>query len=218
MMKSKFTLGRKKSKGQSLVELALVLTVLLTLLAGMVEFGNLLNQYINIVEAAREGARFGVSADPFIRTTNPFGIDQNFFIGIDRIIEGDFTYDGVNILNCTPGRGPQQNRGALSIITLDPAKGDDVVISFFTVYGTTVIRWPDADGWSCYGNRVAMVSNAQIQARLNPSAPGTGIVVVEIFYNYSQILKLPFLAIIDPIPVRTYAVMPLSAAEATPTP
>ena len=56
--------GRKKSRGQSLVELALFLPILLIMLSGLVEFGFGLNQYINIVEATREGARFGVDGDP----------------------------------------------------------------------------------------------------------------------------------------------------------
>ena len=50
--------SRQKNKGQSLVELTLVLVILLSLLTGMVEFGNLLNQYITVTDAAREGARF----------------------------------------------------------------------------------------------------------------------------------------------------------------
>jgi hypothetical protein len=46
--------------------------------------------------------------------------------------------------------------------------------------------------------------------------------VVEIFYNYPQLLKLPVLTSIvpDPIPLYLYSVMPISSAEPTlvPTP
>ncbi|HHX50646.1 MAG TPA: pilus assembly protein [Clostridia bacterium] len=44
-------------KGQSLVELALVLPILLMLLLGIVEFGRIYGAYLTISHAAREGAR-----------------------------------------------------------------------------------------------------------------------------------------------------------------
>jgi hypothetical protein len=45
-------------RGQSLVEMALVLPLLLLLLAGIIDFGRAYNNYIIITNAAREGARF----------------------------------------------------------------------------------------------------------------------------------------------------------------
>jgi Flp pilus assembly protein TadG len=55
--------GRKRrgERGQSLVELALTLPVLLLLLVGVVEVGNGLNAYLTVVDAAREGARYGIT-------------------------------------------------------------------------------------------------------------------------------------------------------------
>jgi hypothetical protein len=50
---------RRGERGQSLVELALTLPVLLLLLIGVVEVGNALNAYITVVDAARDGARLG---------------------------------------------------------------------------------------------------------------------------------------------------------------
>jgi Flp pilus assembly protein TadG len=44
-------------RGQSLVEMALVLPLLLLLLAGIIDFGRAFNNYIIITNAAREGAR-----------------------------------------------------------------------------------------------------------------------------------------------------------------
>lgn len=46
-------------KGQSLVEFALILPVLLLLLLGIVEFGLAFNAHVTLVHAAREGARYG---------------------------------------------------------------------------------------------------------------------------------------------------------------
>jgi hypothetical protein len=52
-------LRRRSQKGQSLVEMAFVLPILLFLAVGIVELGYALNAYIQTVNAAREGARFG---------------------------------------------------------------------------------------------------------------------------------------------------------------
>ncbi len=208
----------KSSKGQSLVELALLLSLLLTLLTGMVEFGYLLNQYITVVDAAREGARFGSNDDPFIKTTNPWGINIPFFTNIDEIVEGPLT-GGV--------RDPN-GKGALTPIRLRPEApfNDDVVISFFSISDGYMTRFPDADGWSYYQSkgftgRSSSFTTADLQGRIDQgalSAPDTGMVVVEVFYSYSQILKFwGFIGIPDPIAVHAYAIMPLSAAEPTPT-
>lgn len=50
----------QNNRGQALVELALVLPVLLLILAGTIEFGRVLNQYLVVTAAAREGARAAV--------------------------------------------------------------------------------------------------------------------------------------------------------------
>lgn len=47
-------------KGAELIELALVLPILLLVLAGMVDFGILLQRYEVVTNAAREGARVAV--------------------------------------------------------------------------------------------------------------------------------------------------------------
>ena len=55
---------RLSRRGQSLVEMALVMPFLLILLSSMAEFGFAFNRYVNVVEAVREGARFGVDQQP----------------------------------------------------------------------------------------------------------------------------------------------------------
>jgi hypothetical protein len=44
-------------------------------------------------------------------------------------------------------------------------------------------------------------------------APPSGVLLIELFYNYDQQLNLPLFNIVNPIPVYAYAIMPLSAAE-----
>ncbi len=47
----------KNHRGQTLVEFALVIPWLILLVVGVMEFGLILNQYMVVAEAAREGAR-----------------------------------------------------------------------------------------------------------------------------------------------------------------
>jgi len=51
---------KKKTDGQSLVEFALILPVLLVLIIGIIEFGWIFNGQITITNAAREGVRAAV--------------------------------------------------------------------------------------------------------------------------------------------------------------
>ncbi len=56
----------KRQQGQSLVELAISLTVLLLLLSGAVTFGMALFSYVAMRDAAQEGALYG-SIEPCVR-------------------------------------------------------------------------------------------------------------------------------------------------------
>jgi Flp pilus assembly protein TadG len=54
------TLGQRGGeRGQSLIELAITLPLLLLLVVGVVEVGNGLNAYMTLVDAGRDGARLG---------------------------------------------------------------------------------------------------------------------------------------------------------------
>ena len=50
----------KNEKGQSLIEFAIILPLLLLILMGILEFGIMLNSYLSINNSAREGARLGI--------------------------------------------------------------------------------------------------------------------------------------------------------------
>jgi Flp pilus assembly protein TadG len=60
---------RSRTRGQSLVEFALVIPVFFLLLAGVLDFGFMLYSRMTIINAAREGAR--VAAQTADRTTIP---------------------------------------------------------------------------------------------------------------------------------------------------
>jgi hypothetical protein len=230
---------KRANKGQSFVELTMVLVILLTLLAGMVEFGNLLNQYINVVDGAREGARFASNDNPFgtlkVKATDgtisTIWNYEPFFLKIYEIVEGQFDEDG-----------NQLSKGAINPLVLNPANGDDIVVSFFTIItnnagtkslvrcvaGSYVIVMldgkqivgcgPSGSPTSRYNKQTSKFSDAQILALVDGTAPSTGLVLVEVFYAYNQILKLfSFTGIPDPVNLHAYSIMPLSAAEPTPT-
>jgi len=207
------------SKGQSLVELTFVLLFLLMLLVGMVELGNLLNVYIGLVDGAREGARFASTSDPFspVPAGSTCPTPPSFETCIDQVIEGLST---------------PKNAGALAPIILNPAT-DDVIISYFTVIQNpsptpaTIIRWPNNGRgyWCKYCDsqpvgvaHASQITIAQVQAAIDSNAPSTGVVAIEIYYSYHQLLNLPFFSsFANPMPVNTYTIMPLSAAEPTAT-
>jgi len=54
----------KSEKGQSMVELALILPIIILILFGILEFGRIFYSYIVITNAAREGARVGAVGSP----------------------------------------------------------------------------------------------------------------------------------------------------------
>lgn len=62
---------RNENKGQSMVETALVLPIIVLILMGIIDFGFLFNNYLIIDNASREGARTAVigSTDSVITTT-----------------------------------------------------------------------------------------------------------------------------------------------------
>jgi hypothetical protein len=210
MKKLKLLFIRKqRNKGQSFMEMTIVLGVLLLLLLGMLEFGNLLNQYVNLVDGAREGARFGSNNDPFFdpvtKKDDYDKIQTSFYTNIDQIIDGFSTYD---------------KAGAIAPIILNPDE-DEVLISFLSIRtgGTYIPYGP----WCkfCKGKHPSskiLTDHGFIAGSLNDHAPNTGVLIVEIFYAYHQLLNLPlFTSVIpNPIQVHAYAVMPLSAAEPTP--
>lgn len=56
-------------EGQSLVELALLLPILLLIMAGVLDLGRAFHAYVTVANAAREGARYGA-----FHPTDSFGI------------------------------------------------------------------------------------------------------------------------------------------------
>ena len=259
----------RRRKGQSLVELALAMPVLLVMLSGLLEFGFALNQYLNALDAAREGARYGADGDPTSRDIDAGGLVT------DTVSTGS-SVDYYRLAS-------QVAQDTMAPVPLNPAT-DDIVISVFRVLSGKVFgrwptcaapsrsnascpndppfidhgpSWPETMGeWHQWGrgdqcandyddNGDGFINNgcgtagglgtdettcdpstdftcnpshftsAQIEALLDPNAPNTAVVLVEVFYNYNQLLKLPWITAFVPDPQRlhSYTIIPVPAAE-----
>jgi hypothetical protein len=199
-------------KGQSFIEFALLLPLLIVLILAMVEFGFLMNNYMAILDATRNAARFS---------------SDSLYNHRDGLTDCDTTTDFYMQTACIVIQELAQEQPT---IELDPAKGDDIVITAIGVLGGTppsiTARFPSNIGWS-YAQAITGTRNhstsytdAQITALLRNGTPSTGFIIVELYHNYDLKLGLswllPFLP--NPIPFHSRAVMPLVSAEPTPTP
>jgi len=210
-----------KPKGQSFIELALVFMVLMLIFAGVVELGNLINVYLDVIDAGREAARNG-------NTYDFFNIDESTVpptVTVGDLVFNEAAKIAWNTMN-TNCQGILQDRDVQLIppacnmrIPFDPLN-DDIVVSVISYDGSSLTRFPDGNGWSRFNNAVSTVSNAEILTHLDGATPRTGMIMVEVFYSYHQLLGMPFFTTVipDPIPVHTYSIMPYPLADPTPIP
>lgn len=201
-------------RAQGLVETALLFPVLLIMLSGLLEFGFILNEYLAMQDAARNAARF--SAD-------------GLFYARDNDYNCNRTRDFYRQTACLVNQELAQERPEIS---LDLGNGhDDIVVSGFSLtqgvgvtarhpFGSGEAGWSHSQDLTGARNQSSTFSSAQISARLDPIAPSTGIVVVELFYDYEHKLNLPWITAFVPNPLllHNYAIMPLVSAEPTATP
>lgn len=207
-------LERRRASGQSLVEFVLLIPVLLIMISGLIEFGFMLNFYLDLIDTAREVARLAADDDP---VHNDVGNFEPSPLVMDE--PHDFYYERmVNATNDLLDRAGQ--------ISLEQDVGDDLVVSVFaTSAGTVTGRYPPAYndgicdqggemGWRWYCNQVSKFGTADIEARLDSTAPDTGLVLVEIYYHYEMALALPWITAFVPNPVQlhAYSIMPNSSA------
>ncbi len=86
-------INSQHEKGQSLVELALMLVFILILLAGVVDLGRMMYEYLTMRDAAQEGAGYGA--------VYPSYCDQIVARVMDNLPDANYTPDvTVNTLDC----------------------------------------------------------------------------------------------------------------------
>lgn len=204
----------KRSRGQGLIETALLFPVLLIVLSGMVEFGFLLNEYLALQDASRNAARFASDGLYYVSDMNKnCSTTQDFYRQTACLVNQELAQERPQV-QINVGNGV-----------------DDIIVSAFSVaQGVGVIaRHPDGVdeyGWSMAvdqagtRNQVSRLTSADITARLTSTAPSTGLVSVEVFHGYEQKLNLPWISAFlpDPLVLHNYAIMPLVSAEPEPAP
>lgn len=231
---------RKTQSGQSFVELAIMLPLLLLMLIGMVEVAFTMFIYLTALDLTREAARFASVRDfdelePFgeLNPAGPIASCGNDEHGVPITDPArcacldDFLhfYLDAACFFTDPKLNP--------FLPFDQ-NTDDVVITAFTVAGGHISEsHPGAGYWSlnndnwkkdCYGNVVRSApffSYADIEQSFFADAPADkGLVLVEAYYCWNPVAYLPFISDYIPSRVRihTYTFMPSPEALPTPTP
>jgi hypothetical protein len=203
----------RKITGQSLVELAIAFPVIILLFSGLIEFGFILNYYLSLLDATRESARWFSQQDPFTNPmTDPPTLNMDYYNGAISMV----------LSNLQPFDLAHPELDSTRKVILDPDT-DDVIISVFNIEGTTtktVTRYPPSGKcWFC--KHSSGVSDADITNKLISGSKPTAILLVEVYYDYHQILALPWLApfLSDPVVLHAYTMMPMppiSLANQTP--
>jgi hypothetical protein len=227
-IKSNFLRKRKsrKTRAQSLVEVAIAFPLLLMLFSGMVEFGFMLNTYLSILDATRQTARKYANTNPFISindTVTPSVIvdDPAFYTNISKDIQ--------DIL--VPPNDLRARR-----IVLNPSR-DDIVITVLRIkvddsthQVASIFRYPQPNGyWTLNTKQLSgYADDNQLKAKMtmNGAYPvRTGMLIVEIYYGYEGVLKLPWVWAFIPgnyVMLHADTIMPLVVAKPpripTPTP
>jgi len=217
-------LKKRKSTGQSLVEFALLLPVLLMLFSGMIEFGFMLNTYLSLLDSTRQAARLCSNGQPFLSidtSTNP------------TTYEDDETFYPYCAQAVADSLAPPSDPNARQIV-LDPDR-DDIIVSVLGVNvddATHTIsfiqRFPEGfNFFPLYSNQISAYwdpenpTDEQIIIDLmtqNETPPvETGILIVEVYHGYKGILKLPWVEAFmndeNPVMLHASTIMPLVAAK-----
>ncbi len=204
----------RKSKAQSLVEVAIAFPVLIMLFAGVVEFGFILNFYLSLLDATRDSARLYSGGDPF---------DANFF----DVVHGEdtFYYEAAFMVQRTldPTIDDVNYRGRR--ILLDPSR-DDVIVSVYGAKDSVITDWRNDGPYHLFptaggaGNYQSVITADHIENARVTGAPNAGILVVEVHYNYRHVLNLPWMTVFlpNPLHLQAYSIMPIRAAEPVASP
>lgn len=253
------TLMSGRRRGQAFVELALIMPVLLFMIAGMVEVVFAFNDYLQMLDGARNGARDSANLNPYPKASSAYDTDTNcattdnffrrtacntktFLMPVDIAREPP-TENGNT---CIPASDRDRfvNDIVLSIFTtavVDPGTGPEFQVKRFddNVYngGNPYLKEDtDESGWSFVMDQYTsppqrgMCSSFDTAADITPlllgstgtinAAPNTAYLLVEVYFRHYQLFDLPAFGDVveNPILLHAYAIFPIAAAEATPTP
>jgi Flp pilus assembly protein TadG len=96
---------KKRSKGQALVEFALVLPLLLLLVMGIIDFGLIMQQYLTLQHSVREGARMASVG----------GNDTDVISRVEEILASRWASDEVTVNVAKTNKGTYEE----SVVTVN---------------------------------------------------------------------------------------------------
>lgn len=205
----------KIKRGQSLVEFTLLLPVLLVMLSGLIEFGFMLNSYLDVIDAARDTARFAADVDP-IRDVDgsPLYPNENFYLFAQAEAIHSLKQSSDGRIDWEPSPPPAS--------PCDGVNGDVVVSAIAVLDDKVDERFPRLDqlGRSMCSNYDSKFDYKEGDPIYDVASINSGLVVVEIFYDYKQVLGLPWITafVPDPVTLYAYSFMPNVNVEPTSTP
>jgi hypothetical protein len=238
---------KRRLNGQSIVEMAMMAPILILIISGVVEMGFMFSNYLAATDAARNAARFSSDSNyinhDHRKLCTGAGATTDFYRQTACLAIAELANESPTITLCLP------NSAADRHCPRPWAEQDDVIISVFAVTREItwtdrsewlMSRFPGSGGehgWSYAADlmggggsngdqsvgRTAMhssnYSTEDIRAKLDPVNINSGFVLVEINYNYYQILALPWFTAFVPDPqwLKLYSVWPLTSAEPTHT-
>jgi len=150
----------RSRRGQSLIELALVLPILIIILLGIVEVAIYIGRYLDILDLTREAARFASVRDPFT-TANLANVDCaeaepfNFYYHTACIFSPPGDTDVCQAGHPLYSYYEKFCNGLNTYVKINPQR-DDILISVFTIgnknpTGSPIIgvtnTWPSPDGY-----------------------------------------------------------------------
>jgi len=197
---------RKERRGQSLVEFALVLPILLLIVAGILEASNLITAYNRVQLAAREGARFGAAGGV------DAGISQVVQQSIMQSLPADPSIMSIWVIR------PIVQVQSTSPLTFRWNNDDPITRPWGTDPSGAVVQQVCLYGDICGTGLLSGLSRTQVLndlAQINVSGAsgiaGTRFVIVVVNYNASTLLNLPFFRIPGEsggrVPLQAYSVM-----------
>jgi hypothetical protein len=204
----------QQDKAQSLVEVALFLPIFMIMVTGLAVFGIILNQYLNIMDGPREGARFaaqfeekdifGDAQHPCVKSRDGY-ICDNFY---DQVAGKAYT-------STQPFQICPDYHTPASRTDCDTPPYDDIVTTVYGICGNTVkTAYPANSYYDNYTSKFSSVDVNNILAH-GTTPPDTGIVIVEMYYNFHlKGFALPWITLFvhDPVLLWSYTVMPLTPA------
>jgi Flp pilus assembly protein TadG len=102
---SRAGLFRRSDEGQAVVEFALIVPVLMLLIVGVFEFGRAWSAHQAVTDAAREGARVAVIADPAVTEDSVRKVVRNALTAVSLDADlAEIELTGVNAPTGEPAR------------------------------------------------------------------------------------------------------------------